>query len=216
MLLNFICYFSGFIGVTFRLLNTLKMINAMVKFITSNSIFQVISINCSEIPYSPSNSLDDNEYSHDLDDEDIELNNVKSPASFFNISSRAPLHSLQELDSTLEDDIVSFEEVIINKRKRKFEDSSDQEHKSSKIRKLWNIMKYPFQKITTVTLRENGSNVSNAELIVQKEPIVTQIAECKNNDEKETEEINTPNNSEIQIENNSECITNTRNFCSIM
>lgn len=151
-----------------------------------------------------------------MEEEDIELNNVKSPASYFNISSRAPLHSLKELDSTLEDDILSFEEVIINERKRKFEDSSEQEQKSSKIRKLWNIMKYPFQKITTGTLRENESNVSSAELVFQNESIVSQIAERKNNNEKETEGINTLNNPEIAVENNSECTTNTRNFCSIM
>lgn len=151
-----------------------------------------------------------------MEDEDIELNNVKSPASYFNISSRAPLHSLKELDSTLEDDILSFEEVIINERKRKFDNSSEQEQKSSKIRKLWGIMKYPFQKIiASGALSENELNVSNSELVIQKESIVSQIVEHKNNSEKDTEGLNT-SNPEIAVENNSECTTNTRNFCNIM
>lgn len=189
----------------------------MSELTITNSIFQALSINCSGIPYSPSNSLDDTEYSHDLEDEDIELNNEKSPVSYFNISSRAPLHSLKELDSTLEDDILSFEEVIINERKRKFEDSiEEQELKSSKIRKLWNIMKYPFQKIITDTSRENESNVSNAELVIQKESLVSEIEERIINNEKETERINTSNNPEIAVENSSECTTNTQKFCSIM
>lgn len=189
----------------------------MLELIITNSIFQALSINCSGIPYSPSNSLDDTEYSHDLEDEDIELNDEKSLASYFNISSRAPLHSLKELDSTLEDDILSFEEVIINERKRKFEDSIEElEQKSSKIRKLWNIIKYPFQKITAGTLRENESNVSNAEVVIQKESILSELEEHKTYNEKGTEEINTSNNHEIGVENDIEGTTNTRKVCSIM
>ncbi|XP_025194809.1 suppressor of Mek1-like [Melanaphis sacchari] len=181
---------------------------------------QVNSIKCLDIPYSPSDSLDDNEYSHDLED-DLELNNIRSPASFFNISSRAPLHSNEDLDTTLEDDILLLdEEVLINERKRKFEDLPEQEQKSTKILKLWNLMKYPFQKITYGTsISENEPNISIAEVIVEKEnSLEPETVACENNsDNVKSEENNTQNNSEVGGENEDTSTNeNTKKFCNIM
>jgi len=185
------------------------------------SIFQVNSIKCLNIPYSPSDSLDDNEYSHDLEDDDLELNNIRSPASYFNISSRAPLHSTKDLDTTLEDDILlRDEEVLISERKRKFEDLPEQEQKATKILKLWNLMKYPFQKITYGTsISEDEPNISIAEAIVEKENSLepeTAVSE-DNSDSVKTEEKNTQNNSEADGENvDTSTNENTQKFCNIM
>ncbi|XP_060849282.1 protein ecdysoneless homolog [Rhopalosiphum padi] len=182
---------------------------------------QVNSIKCLNIPYSPSDSLDDNEYSHDLEDDDLELNNIRSPASYFNISSRAPLHSTKDLDTTLEDDILLLdEEVLISERKRKFEDLPEQEQKATKILKLWNLMKYPFQKITYGTsISEDEPNISIAEAIVEKENSLepeTAVSE-DNSDSVKTEEKNTQNNSEADGENvDTSTNENTQKFCNIM
>ncbi|KAF0715941.1 MATH and LRR domain-containing protein PFE0570w-like isoform X2, partial [Aphis craccivora] len=162
-------------------------------------------IKCLDISHSPSDSLDDNEYSHESENDDLELNNIKSPNIFFNISSRAPLHPDVDLDTAFEDDILlqdeevlirsptshinissraplhpdvdldtafeddillQDEELLINKRKRKFEDLPEQKEKPTKIRKLWNFMKYPFQKITSfsTSISENEPNISNFSL----------------------------------------------------
>lgn len=161
----------------------------------------------------------DNDYSHDLEDDNLELDDVKSP-SYFNISSRAPLHSNIELDSTLEDDILPLEEVLINEKKRKSEDFPEEEQKPSKVLKLWNFMKYPFQKITTgVSTNENELNISKAEVITEEETSVTpEIDVCENNSSNlETEEVNKSINLETETENNvSENTIVKQKFCSIM
>lgn len=175
---------------------------------------------CSDIPYSPSESVDDIEY-NDLEDDDLELNNVKSPASYFNISSRAPLHSHGELDVTLEDDdILPVDEEILqnNERKRKFENSSEEEQKTSKVLKLWNIMKYPFQKITIgTTMSENELITSKPEVKNREDnPIVSETNMNENNsDNLETEESNKLNDSETETEVNDTSET-SKKFCIIM
>jgi len=154
---------------------------------------------CSDIPYSPSDSLDDNEYSYGFEDDDLESNNVKSPVSYFNISSRAPLHSNHEFESTLEDDILPLE-VEINERKRKFEDL--QEQKSNKALKLWNIMKYPFQKITIgSSIIENKGNISKAEAVIEEEEEKPNTTVYENDaNHFESKEINDSNNIETETE----------------
>jgi len=154
---------------------------------------------CSDIPYSPSNSLDDNEYSYGFEDDDLETNNVKSPVSYFNISSRAPLHSNHEFESTLEDDIIPLE-IEINERKRKFEDLQVQQ--SNKALKLWNIMKYPFQKIAIgSSIIENEGNISKADVVIEEEEGISNTAVYKNDANNfEPKEINDSNNIEIETE----------------
>ncbi|XP_060876135.1 uncharacterized protein LOC132949323 [Metopolophium dirhodum] len=181
---------------------------------------QVNSIKCLDVPYSPSDSLYDND-SHDLEDDYSELNNIGSPTSYFNVSARAPLHSYKDLDTTFEDDILLLEkEVLNNERKRKFDDLAEQEQKSTKILKLWNLMKYPFQKITFGTsISEDKSNISIAEIIVEKEnTIEPESAICENNsDNEKTEEKNTQNNFEADEEIVDTSINvNTQKFCNIM
>ncbi|XP_050429027.1 uncharacterized protein LOC126838561 [Adelges cooleyi] len=126
-----------------------------------------------DIPYSPNVSLDSNDYSHDLDDDDeFDFDNVKSPASYFNISSRAPLHSNIELDITLEEDDILVEKGASssNERKRKFEDSPEREQLPNKVTKFWNIIKFPFHKITTgVLANSNQLNTSEAEIVSKEE-----------------------------------------------
>lgn len=187
-----------------------------------------------DIPYSPNDSLDDNEYSHDLEDDDLELNNVLSPVSFFNISSRAPLHSNNELELSVDDDDdVLFrlrkdeedtyqERNNIIEKKRKCEDSEIPEQKSNKVLKLWNIMKYPFQNITFGTsVNENETNISEAEVVEEDENSkVPETAVCENNSDhlEEAEEIIESNNTETETENvvTSENTVNKQNFCSVM
>ncbi|XP_022164050.1 uncharacterized protein LOC111029383 [Myzus persicae] len=186
----------------------------------SEKDIQVNSIKCLDIPYSPSDSLYDND-SHDLEYDDSELNNIESPASYFNISARAPLHSYKDLDTTFEDDILLLEkEVLNNERKRKFEDLAEQEQKSTKIIKLWNLMKYPFQKITYGTsISEDKSNISIAEIIVEKENSVEpETADCESNsDNAKNEEKNTQNNVESGEDSEDTSINvNTQKFCNIM
>lgn len=124
------------------------------------------------------------------------------------------MHVNNDLDTTLEDDILSVEEVLINDRKRKYKDLSDQDEKSSKILKLWNIMKYPFQKITY------GTSINENEITVEQEnEIVPEVDICVNNSDKlETEEILTSNNTNTkeEIENTSENITYKHKFCNVM
>lgn len=152
-----------------------------------------------------------------MEDNDSELNNVRSPASYFNISSRAPLHSHQDLDTTLDNDILQLEEeVLINKRKRKFEDSPEQERKSSKILKLWNLMKYPFQKITYGTsINGDESNISKAEIIVENENCLeSETAVCENNGDG-VEPVQNASEADGEIEDTSGNV-NTQKFCIIM
>lgn len=170
-------------------------------------IFQAVSTKCSS---TPDDSLDDNEYSPEFEDEDLESNNIRSPASYFNISSRAPLH---DLDTTLEDNIFSLEEeTLILDRKRKYNDLSDNDEKSSKILKLWNIMKYPFQKLTTDT------SINKNVIIEEDNEIVPGLDISVNSDKLETEEAMTSNNTDTkeEIENTSENTTNKEKFCNIM
>ncbi|XP_015380330.1 PREDICTED: uncharacterized protein LOC107174044 [Diuraphis noxia] len=181
---------------------------------------QVNSIKSLDIPYSPSDSLYDND-SQDLEDVDLELDNIESPAPYFNISARAPLHSFKDLDTTFEDDILLLEkEVSNNERKRKIEDLEEQEQKSTKIIKLWNLMKYPFQKITYGTsISEDKSNISTAEIVVEKEnSIEPEMTVCENNsDDAKIEENNTQNNFEAGEETEETSTNvNTQKFCYIM
>ncbi|CAI6377378.1 unnamed protein product [Macrosiphum euphorbiae] len=152
---------------------------------------QVTSIKCLDVPYSQSGSLYDND-SHDLQDDYSELNNIGSPASYFNISARAPLRSYKDLDTMFEGDhFLLKKEVLNNKRKRKFEDLVEQDQKSTKLLKLWNLMKYPFKKITYGTsISENKSNISKVEIISENENTVEpESAVCENNgDHAKTEE----------------------------
>lgn len=177
---------------------------------------------CLDIPYSPNDSLDDTKYSHDLeDDEDLESNNIQSPVSIFNISSRAPLHSNDDFD-TLDDDILPMEELEINLRKRKIEDSLEQEHNSAKVFKLWNLMKYPFQKVTIgSSINKNEANISKAEIVTEEDeqfilPETATVHEYDSNNLK-IEDINTSNGIETkpEIEDVSEN-TITKKYCSIM
>ncbi|XP_050063625.1 uncharacterized protein LOC114128992 [Aphis gossypii] len=215
----------------------------------------VNSIKGLDVPHSPSDSLDDNEYSHDSENDDLELNNsksstscsnvssraslhsdmdlasaseddillqdeevlIRSPSSYLEISSRAPLHSEGVLATAFEDDILlQDEEVLINERKRKFEDLPEQEEKPTKIRKLWNFMKYPFQKITSfsTSISENEPNTSITEAIAgKKNSLEPETAVCENNSDivKPVEETS-QNNSETDGENED----TSQKFCKIM
>lgn len=169
--------------------------------------------------YSPSDSLEDIEYSHDLEDVDLDSDNIKSPGSFFNISSRAPLHSADEFDITFEEDILPLKtQVLINENKRKYEDQSEPGQKSSKMLKLWNIMKYPFQKITVGTsVTDNESSVSKAEIITEKENSETPITSDNKNDISETDETDTTEvETQAETEKTSENDKNITKFCRIM
>lgn len=170
-----------------------------------------------DVEYSPSNSLGDIEYSCDLEDDDLE--NIKSPtsaASYFNISSRAPLHTDIPFDTTLEEDILLLNSQIeFKEKKRKSEDLPEYEQNPSKIRKLWNIMKYPFQKVTTGTTNvEHELNISKAEVVTEKENPIVQEVEIILENSNENEEIDTEK--EEEIEEVSENIVNKQKFCSIM
>ncbi|XP_060856017.1 uncharacterized protein LOC132933751 [Metopolophium dirhodum] len=163
---------------------------------------QVNSIKSVDVPYSPSDPLYNND-SYDLENDYSELNNIASPASSFHISARAPLHSYKVSDSTSEDDnFLPEKEVLNNKRKRKFEDLAKQDQKSTKILKLWSLLKYPFQKKTRTSINEDKSNTSIAEIIVEKEnTIEPESAVCENNsDNAKTEEKNTQNSFEANDE----------------
>ncbi|KAL4083058.1 hypothetical protein QTP88_028388 [Uroleucon formosanum] len=181
---------------------------------------QVNSIKCLDVPYSLSNSLSDND-SHDLEDDNSELNNIRSPTSYFNISARAPLCSYKGLDTTFENDnFLLTKEELSNERKRKFKDSAEEDQKSTKIFKLRNLMKYPFQNKTDGTLiSEDKSNTFMAEIIVKEEnTIEPEPAVCKNNsDNAKTKEKSTQTNFEAaeEIEDTSTNV-NKRKFCNIM
>lgn len=81
-------------------------------------------------------------------------------------------------------------------------------------------MKYPFQKITYGTsISEDKSNISIAEIIVEKEnSIEPDSAVCENNsDNVKPEEKNTENNFEADEEIEDTSINvNTQKFCKIM
>jgi len=189
---------------------------------TSEKDIQAISIKCSDIPYSPSDSLDDNEYSHNLenDDDDLESNNIKSPLSYLNISARAPLHSNSDFESTLEDEILPLEEIEFIRKKRKFEGLHEQEQKSNKALRIWNIMKYPFQKITVGgSVIENKGNISEAQAVIEDEEEHTVPIQLCENDSNNSEEMNEPNNTDIETEvNNASDNTIKKNFeiCNLM
>lgn len=176
---------------------------------------QAMTIKNLDIEYSPSNSLDDLEYSCELEDDDLE--NIKSPtsaASYFNISSRAPLHTDIASDTTIEDILPLNSQILFNEKKRKSENLPEYEQKPSKIRKLWNIMKYPFQKVTTgTTSLEYGLNISKADVVTEEEKPVKIVPENSN----EIEEIDqlVDNEKEEEIEDVSENV-NKQKFCSIM
>lgn len=127
-----------------------------------------------------------------------------------------------ELDATFEDDILPLEEVVINEKKRKLEELTENQT-PSKILKLWNIVKSPFHKITIGTLtNENILNISKAEVITEEEILIEPNIDkkCKTNSYNlETEEINkshTPEE-ETDIENNiSGNVVSKQKFCSIM
>lgn len=166
-----------------------------------------------DVEYSPSNSLGDIEYSCDLEDDD--LGNIKSPtsaASYFNISSRAPLHTDIAFDTSLEEDILLLNnQIVFKEKKRKSEDLPGHEQNPSKIRKLWNIMKYPFQKVTSV---EHELNISKADVVTEEKKPIVQDVEIILENSNEIEEIDTEK--EEEIEEVSENIVNKQKFCSIM
>eukprot|EP00102_Acyrthosiphon_pisum_P020582 XP_016657792.1 PREDICTED: uncharacterized protein LOC107883005 [Acyrthosiphon pisum] len=116
---------------------------------------QVKSIKNLDVPY--------HNKSHELKDNNSELDIIASPASSYNISARAPIRSYKNLDSVLENDNFILEnEILNNKRKRKFEDSAEEDQKSTKIRKLWSLMKYPFQKKTYCTSKTEEKNTQHS------------------------------------------------------
>lgn len=142
---------------------------------------------------------------NDNDDDDIiESNNITYPASYCNISSRAPLHSNSEFESTLQDDVLPLEfEVEVIEKKRKFEDLHEQEQKSNKALRLWNVMKYPFQKITVNrSTIENEDNISKAQAVIEDEEEHTEPTQLCENDSNNFEEINELNNMDIETEVN--------------
>lgn len=154
-----------------------------------------------------------------MEDDDLESNNVKSSVSYFNISSRAPLHSNNEFDNTLWDDILPHEDVEIKERKRKYEDL--QEQKPNKALKLWNIMKYPFQKITIGTsVIQNEGNISKAEVVNEiEEPTMSNTTVCENDDNNfVAKESNEPINfePEIDVEDTSDNVKKDFKICNIM
>jgi len=142
---------------------------------------------------------------------------IRSPSSYLQISSRAPLHSDGVSATAFEDDILlQDEEVLINERKRKFKDLPEQEEKPTKIHKLWNFMKYPFQKITSIS--ENEPNISINKVITEaiagkKNSLEPETAVCENNsDSVKPEEKTSQNNSETDGENED----TSQKFCKIM
>jgi len=126
------------------------------------------------------------------------------------------------LDTSFKDNILlQDEEVLINERKRKFEDLPEQEEKPTKKRKLWNLMKYPFQKITSfnTSISENEPNISMDEVIAGiKNSLKPETAVCENNsDNVKAEEKNSQNNSETDGENEDTSTNETsQQFCKIM
>lgn len=190
-----------------------KVKKLVYNYVIINIIFQEIA--ALDSPYSPSDPLDNNDYdSLDLED-DTELNNINSPASYFNISSRAPLHSGNELDSSLENDISPLEDVVINERKRKIEDLPNEEARSSKVFKFWNIMKYPFQKITNGTITDDQNiSESTPALNVEDKPVLPVMTayETDNDDLKTENKITNTDTADDTPENT----INKKNLCSIM
>lgn len=181
-----------------------------------------MAVQNSSIEYSPSNSSSDTEYSCDL--EDYNLENVQSPSlttSYHNVSSRAPLHNnTDDFDSTLEEEIKPLtSHILVNEKKRKIENNLEEERKSYKILKLWDIMKYPFQKITTGSvIRENqSSNISKAEDLTDKEsPAVLETV--TDDSSSETEELNESitTDTKAEVQETSESAVNKQTNCSIM
>jgi len=182
-----------------------------------------VAIQNSSIEYSPSNSSSDAEYLCNLEDYDLE--NVQSPSlttSFLNISSRAPLHNnTDDFDSTLEEDNLPFtSHILVNEKKRKIEDNLEEEQKSYKTLKLWDIMKYPFRKITTGTvIGENQlSNISKAEDLTDEESSSVLKEIVTDYSSSETEELNESINTdkEAEVKETSKSAVNKGTFCSIM
>lgn len=155
-----------------------------------------------------------------MEDDDLELNNPKSPAPYFNISSRAPLHSGGDLDITLEDDNLASdaEILLINERKRKFEELPEEHQILCKSLRLWNIVRYPFQKIPVGTsLSKNETIVPKPEITIKEDNlIVPETNMCENNsDNLEIEESNKCIDPETETEAKDTSGT-TKKFCTIM
>jgi hypothetical protein len=186
---------------------------------SENNILEM-SIKNSDHVYSPSNSLDDIEFSHDLEDDELKSRNIISPAFYFNISSRAPLHSVNDFDPTLEEDIsLPLKETIVidNSKKRKYEDLLEDNQKSSKVLKLWKIMKYPFQKISMGTLtNENDSTIPKSEVMIKdNKSMISETTVNENN----VNEIYKSNGNETETEigdTTEENTTNKQTFCNIV
>jgi len=129
---------------------------------------------------------------------------------------KTPLHSDTGLDTLFKDyNLLQDEEVLINERKQKFEDLPEQEEKPTKIRKLWNLMKYPFQKVTSfnTSISENEPNISIDEAIAgKKNSLELDTGVCENNsDSVKAEEKHSKNNSEADGENET-----LQQFCKII
>ncbi|XP_050063706.1 uncharacterized protein LOC114121953 [Aphis gossypii] len=129
-----------------------------------------------------------------------------------------------ELDAKNGEKKNQDEQVLINERKRKFEDFPEQEENPTKIHKLWNLMKYPFKKITSLntSINENEPNISQdeviAETIARKKNFLEPDTVCENkSDIVKAEEINSQNNSETDGENEDTSTNETsQQFCKIM
>lgn len=97
----------------------------------------------------------------------------------------------------------------------------EQEHTSGKVLKLWNIMKYPFQKITIGTsINKNEANISKADVVIEEDEksVLPEIAVHENDSyNSEVEDMNTSNGTEIKTEiaDTNENTTNKK-YCSIM
>jgi len=130
-----------------------------------------------------------------LEDDNSELNNIRSPRSYFNISARAPIRSYKGLDTMFENDnLFLTKEELSNERKRKFEDSAEEDQKSTKIK----MVKYSFKKITYGTYYR---------------PVIVK----NNSDNVKTEEKNTKKNVEAAEEIEDTPINvNKRKFCNII
>lgn len=82
-----------------------------------------------------------------MEDEDSENKHIMSlSTSYSNIFSRLPLNHKQ-LEDTSDDDNLQYQA-----KKRKLEVSPRHEYlRANKIKKVWDIIKYPFQKTTAET-----------------------------------------------------------------
>jgi len=211
----------------------------------NDSIFQVEEIKCLDNSYYPSCSFNEIENTDDSDN-DFDLYKPGPSMSYSNILRRAPINAYKDYNTIFEDDDISLldnkiltnkvlnKELLTNKQKRKFE--VEPEQKSSKRLKLWNLIKYPYQKMIYGTLRsEDESNISISEIINQiQNSLESDFETDEENNSEASEEVedtsikiqnSLESDFETDEENNSEASeevedtsinVNTRTFCNIV